>query len=132
MSHKLKKKKPYEVRTGQTVCPKCERKQAYTLYTCLMPHYDEIHDKTVSYIYAYGKCNKCGEMIHTNKMRKLNNKALKAVTKVPYDWKAHAERKKYKQEFEKRLTIIQQFYLESTKLCQRVKQLSLFQKRKKS
>ena len=101
MSHKKKKKKPYEVRTGQAFCPKCNKKQPYTLYTCIKQYYDEWHDKIVNYLHAYGKCNKCGEMVHTNKMRKLNNKAIKAATKVPYDWKTHAEEKKRKEQEQK-------------------------------
>lgn len=100
MSHKKKKKKPYEVCTGQVLCPKCNRKQSYTMYTCIMPYYDELHDKNVTYKHAYGKCDRCGTIVNTNKMRKLNNKAIKAATKVPYDWKAHALEKIRKQQAE--------------------------------
>lgn len=100
MSHKKKKKKPYEVRTGQILCPTCGKKQSYTMYTCTLPYYDERHDKNVTYLHAYGKCNKCGTIVNTNKMRKLNNKAIKAATKVPFDWKAHALEKARKEQAE--------------------------------
>lgn len=100
MSHKKKKRKPYDVKTGKMFCPKCNRKQPYTLYTCQMPYYDETHDKNVTYTHAYGKCNICGTVVTTNKMRKLNNKAIRKATKIPYDWKAHALEKIRKEQAE--------------------------------
>ena len=98
--YKPKKKEPYEVKVGWTVCPKCNDNRSYTMYTRTMPYYDEVNDRYVTYLHAYGKCNKFGTELHTNKMRALNNKAIKLATKVPYDWKAQAIEKARKQQAE--------------------------------
>lgn len=95
-----KKKDPYEIKVGRAICPNCGDARSYTLHTRKLQAYNEEKGRNVPYLYAYGICNKCGAEIQTNKMKALNNKAIKAATKVPYDWKVHALEKIRKEQAE--------------------------------